>query len=65
MSEPEIEEDAPIEVNVKKLRELKVAVNAFSKTRGINALTEVGNKLANIYSDMLGIDCVLKISRRN
>lgn len=64
MSEPEIEEDAPIEVNVKKLRELKVAVDTFSKTRGINALTEVGNKLANIYSDMLGIECVLKISRK-
>lgn len=58
------EEDTPIEVNVVKLRELKVAVDKFTKTRGINAMTEVGNKLANIYSDMLGIDCVLKISRR-
>jgi hypothetical protein len=64
MSEPEIEEDAPIEVNVKRIRELKVAVDAFSKNRGINDLTEVSNKLANIYSDMLGIDCVLKISRK-
>jgi hypothetical protein len=58
------EEDAPIEVNVKRIRELKVAVDAFSKNRGINDLTEVSNKLANIYSDMLGIDCVLKISRK-
>lgn len=58
------EKDTPIEVNVAKLRELKVAVDTFAKTRGINALTDVGNKLANIYSDMLGIDCVLKISRR-
>jgi hypothetical protein len=59
-----IEKDTPIEVNVAKLRELKVAVDTFTKTRGINALTDVANKLANIYSDMLGSDCVLKISRR-
>jgi len=59
-----IEEDTPIKVNVAKLRDLKVSVDTFTKTRGINALTDVGNKLANIYSDMLGIDCVLKISRR-
>jgi hypothetical protein len=51
-------------ISVKRLRELSVAVNALSKHKGEDDLANVANSLANIYSDIFGFDCVLKVSRR-
>ena len=59
------EEDLQLNVSAKRLREFKEAVETFAKTRGTNDLSEVANKLANIYSDVFGFDCVLKVSRRS
>lgn len=53
-----------LEMSVAKLRNLSVAVDQLKKSRDMNDLTKVGDALANIYSDMLGMDCVLKLSRR-
>jgi hypothetical protein len=51
-----------LDVSVVRLRELKKSVDAFVKTRGVDDLADVANKLANIYSEIIGIDCVLKVS---
>lgn len=58
------EEDLPLNISVQRLRDLKISVDTFTKTKGINDLSDVANKLADIYSDVFGFDCVLKVSRR-
>jgi hypothetical protein len=53
-----------LKMSAAKLRKLSEAVNTLSKTRDMDDLSKVGDALAKLYSDMLGIEVVLKIGRK-